>query len=291
MNKKGLTLAFTTACISGLSIYLNKFGVKGIDSSIFTFSKNIVVAIFLFSIILLFKQDLNLKAKQWMKLVVIGLVGGSIPFLLFFKGLQLTSGVSAAFIHKTMFVFVTILAVIFLREKVNKKFLVGALLLLIGNAVFLKTYFPIFDYGSGLILLATLFWAVENIISKHTLKELSSKVVAFGRMFFGSLFILGYLAFTDKLVLVSQLSFNQIGWILVTSMFLFLYVVTWYESLKLLKASVATSILLFGSVITTILTLNFTLHTVVGSVLLISGLVLTTRCYKFISLEKQKYIS
>ena len=53
-NKKGLLLVFLTAVISGFSIFINSYGVKGFDSSVFTFSKNIVVALFLFSIIIFF---------------------------------------------------------------------------------------------------------------------------------------------------------------------------------------------------------------------------------------------
>ena len=277
MNKKGLILAFTTAIISGFSIYLNKFGVTGIESSIFTFSKNIIVALFLFSTVLLFKENLNLKLKQWIKLIMIGLIGGSIPFLLFFKGLQLTSSASAAFIHKTMFVYVALLAVLFLREKITKKFLAGSILLLMGNAIFLKVYYPIFDKGALYIFIATLLWAIENIISKHTLKELSSRVVAFGRMFFGSMFILVYLIFAEKIVLLNTLNLNQIGWVLITTIPLFLYQITWYESLKYLKVSTATSVLLFGSVITSLLNLTFTLQSVAGSLFIVSGLMLTTK--------------
>ncbi|MBS3112836.1 EamA family transporter [Candidatus Woesearchaeota archaeon] len=293
MNKKGLILAFTTAIISGFSIYLNKFGVTGIESSIFTFSKNIIVALFLFSTVLLFKENLNLKLKQWIKLIMIGLIGGSIPFLLFFKGLQLTSSASAAFIHKTMFVYVALLAVLFLREKITKKFLAGSILLLMGNAIFLKVYYPIFDKGALYIFIATLLWAIENIISKHTLKELSSRVVAFGRMFFGSSFILVYLIFSEKIVLLNTLNLNQIGWVLVTTIPLFLYQITWYESLKYLKASTATSVLLLGSMITSLLDLNFTLRSVAGSLLIILGLILTTRLFsviKVLSMERLTFL-
>ena len=113
-NKKiGLMLVFFTAIVSGFSIFINSFGVKGFDSSVFTFSKNIIVALFLFSIILLFNQFNELKKlnkKHWSQLVTIGLIGGSIPFLLFFKGLQLTAGKTSAFIHKPSFIYIELFA-------------------------------------------------------------------------------------------------------------------------------------------------------------------------------------
>ena len=281
MNKKGLLFILGTAIISGISIFINKFGVKGIDAYLFTGAKNIIVAIFLFSLILLAKDFKKLKAmskKDIGTLFLIGLFGGSIPFLLFFKGLQMTSAAQGAFIHKTMFIWVGILALVFLKEKLSKGILIGALLLLAGNFLLLRLTNFVFTTGDLLILGAALFWSVETVISKHALKELDSKIVAFGRMFFGSLIILGFLAFNGSLSLVSTLSSTHLLWILITSLFLVGYVFTWYSGLKHVKASIATSILLLGSVITTGLNIAFAEAVIVpsqiiGIILLITGLV------------------
>jgi len=265
MNKKGLGFVLGTAIISGVSIFINKFGVQGIDSSLFTGAKNVVVAIFLFSLILLakdFKKLKELKLKDYAKLFLIGLLGGSIPFLLFFKGLQMTTASQGAFVHKTMFVWVAVLALVFLKEKLDKGIIIGAVLLLLGNFFLLKMNGFVFTTGDLLILAATLLWSTETIISKQALKTIDSKVVAFGRMFFGSLIILVFLIITNKISLISTLTGTHWLWILVTSLFLFGYVFTWYSGLKTIKASVATSVLLLGSVITT--TLN---HLFAGAVI------------------------
>ncbi|MBW2991135.1 DMT family transporter [Candidatus Woesearchaeota archaeon] len=280
MKRQGLFFVLGTAMISGISIFINKFGVKGIDAYLFTGAKNIIVAIFLFSLILLamdFKKLRALSKKDYAKLFLIGLFGGSIPFLLFFKGLQLTSAAQGAFIHKTMFLWVGILALIFLKEKLNKGILIGAVLLLAGNFLLLKLNNFVFATGDILILAATLFWSIETIISKHALKTLDSKVVAFGRMFFGSLLIIVFLGVTGKLVLITTLTSTHFLWILITSIFLLGYVFTWYSGLKHIKASVATSILLFGSVITTVLNLVFAdvvivPSQIIGMILLIAGI-------------------
>jgi len=50
---------------------------------------------------------------------LIAIVGGSLPFLLFFTGLSLASAPSAAFIHKTLFIWVAFLAVPFLGERLG----------------------------------------------------------------------------------------------------------------------------------------------------------------------------
>ena len=286
MNKKALMFAFFTAIVSGFSIFVNKFGLKGFDPYVFTGLKAVVVALFLFSMIFFigeFRELTKLTKKQWLKLGVIGLFGGSIPFLLFFKGLSMTSAASGAFIHKLMFIFVTIGAVIFLKEKVNKYFIVGAGLLLIGNILLLNVtssfVSSVLTKGNLLILIATLLWATENLISKHVLKELSSRIVAFGRMAFGFFFILLFWIFTGRMEAAFSTTLSQLTWVLLTSAFLFLYVASWYYALQRLKASVATSILLLGSPITTLLSIVFlntpiTIYQGFGMLLIIAGIVM-----------------
>ncbi|VVB81404.1 EamA-like transporter family protein [uncultured archaeon] len=281
--QRGYYLVFGTAVISGISIFLNKFAVKCLDPYFFTFSKNVLVAVFLFSMLLLMGEWAELKAlkfKQWLQLIIIGLVGGSVPFLMFFKGLQLTSAATASFMHKTMFIYVAVLAAVFLKEKISRRFLVGALLLLLGNYLLVKSLG--FDAGALLVFGATLLWAVENVISKYVLKDLSSRVVAFGRMFFGSLFIIVFLAVNGSISQILSLSVSHVEWVLFTSILLLLYVTTWYEGLRTIDVSTATCILLLGSVITTGLQFAFgdatpTIAQAIGVVLLIAGVVATVK--------------
>ena len=130
-QKQGVLLVLATAVISGFSIFLNKFSVSTIEPSVFTFLKNLVVAVFLASILLLTKETKALKQlsrKQWSQLAAIGLVGGSVPFLLFFNGLAMTSAAMGAFIHKTLFIYVSVFAFFLLKEKLNKKIFAAAFL-------------------------------------------------------------------------------------------------------------------------------------------------------------------
>src|SRR3972149_5145265 len=60
-----------------------------------------------------------LRPRQWGGLLILGVIGGSIPFLLFFTGLAQASAPSAAFIHKTLFIWVALLAIPFLGERLR----------------------------------------------------------------------------------------------------------------------------------------------------------------------------
>lgn len=279
--KKGLLLVLLTAIISGFSIFINQFGVSVVNPYIFTGLKNIAVAILFCGILLMMKDWRLLKKlskKQWGLLVLIGLIGGSVPFLLFFKGLFLTTAAGGAFIHKTMFIYVAVLAAIFLKEKIDKRFLFGSLLLLLGNAFLLKFIPHSLGKGDLLVLTATLFWAAENIISKYALKNLPSRIVGWGRMFFGSIFILMFLLITGQLSLIINLNLNQINWVIITSILLFAYVITWYCGLKYVPVSLATSILLLGAPITTFLSFVYsgtiTPKEIFGYILVVLGIVI-----------------
>lgn len=278
MNKnKGLLLVLGTALISGTVVFISKIGVTVINPYIFAGLKNIIVALVVVGWLLMLKDWQLLRSlnkKQWLLLLGVGLIGGSIPFLLYFKGLSLTTPVQAAFIHKTLFIYVAVLAVVFLKEKISRGFLIGGLLLLLGNILLLRIIPHQFGWGDFFILIATLFWASENVLSKYLLKELPSRIVIWGRMFFGSIFIILFWLMTGQAHLAASLNIQQIGWVLITSVFLFGYLATWYTGLKYLKVSVAATILLLASPITTLLSLLF-----LGQILVLSqvlGIVLIT---------------
>lgn len=100
---------------------------------------------------------------------------------------------------------------------------------------------------------ATVLWAIEAILAKRVMGQVSSNVAAFGRMFFGAIVMLLYLALTGKLSVVASLSGQQVGWIALTLLLLLGYVSCYYAGLKHAPASIVASILVLGSVITSLL--------------------------------------
>ena len=276
MKNKGIYLVLTTAFISGLAVFLNKFAVTfWSNSSVFTTAKNLIVAVLLTSLIILMKKFYELKTlslKDWWRLIVIGFIGGSVPFLLFFKGLTMASATNAAFIHKTLFIWVALLAIPFLKEKISKLQIFALGLLVFGTYLFAGPLKIKFGSGEFLVFLATIFWAVENIIAKITLRNVSPLTTAWGRMFFGSIFLLIYLVFSSGL---SQIfvPLGGIGWLLLSSAILFGYVITWYTALKSLPATVSTAILVIAAPITALLDSIFVTHYLKPTIL-ISGLII-----------------
>lgn len=281
-------MALATAFVSGFAVFFNKFAVDfWQNSSVFTTGKNLVAALFLTSLILLLKKRTELKnltKKQWLQLVVIGFVGGSVPFLLFFKGLSLASAVNAAFIHKTLFVWVAFLAVLFLKEKTSVLQWLALAVLFAGVYLFSSPGDFKIGYGEILVFGATLIWAVENIIAKKVLENISALVVGWGRMFFGSFFLLVYLVATGDIVQLLKFNFNSWGWLVLSGAILFGYVVTWYSALRRAPATVVSSILVLAAPITALLnsifiTHQFKISLLWPTVLILTGVLLVSGLY------------
>jgi len=283
--QKGILLAFGTALVSGIANFVNKGGVTLVkDPFVYTAIKNLITAGLLLGVLLLFKnfkQLKSLKRLDWLKLTLIGLVGGSIPFLLFFKGLSLTSAASASFIHKTMFIWVALLALPFLKEKFHW-YQYGALsILFLGNYVLVGPKAWSWGAGEMMVFAATLIWSVEFIIAKKVLKTIHPNIVAWARLTIGVFFLLLFLLATGRADTLLSVSLAGWMWSLLTGFILLFFVLTWYHALKRAPATLITSVLVFASPITTFLDellrknqLSF--NNAIGSLIIIIGIALFT---------------
>lgn len=257
--KKGIKLALLTSIISGLAIFYAKMAVVKIDPLILTSSRNLFVGAFFlifFALTKRFSQLKKLTKKDLIMLLSIGVVGGSLPFFLFFSGLTLTEAAVANIIHKTLFIWVSILAMVFLGEKFNLAYFVGYLLIVLGTFYFAPSQVTL-GRGELLILGATLFWAVENIIAKKVLSRLSSEIVGLARMAVGSLILLVIVFAQGKLGLFLTLGLKELLIITSGAAILFFYVYTWYKALKYAPASLVTMILSFSVVVGAVLNRAF----------------------------------
>ena len=124
MNQKyiqGIKLALLAAIISGLANFLNKeIIISGINPVSLTTIKSGLAGLALIGLALPLLKTQKLQKTDWLKFVIIAIVGGSIPFILFFKGLALSTAIKGSFIHKTLFIWVALWSLIFLKEKFNK---------------------------------------------------------------------------------------------------------------------------------------------------------------------------
>jgi drug/metabolite transporter (DMT)-like permease len=250
----GLGLALATAAISGLSIYVNAFAVKQLpDATLYTTLKNGVAAVILVGVLLAAGGRADVRAldrRAWVRLATIGVVGGGIPFILFFSGLARASAPTAAFIQKTLFVWVALLAVPLLGERLGWVQIAALGTLFAGQFLIAPPTGVRWGSGETLIAVATLFWAVESILAKRLLREVPPMVVGAGRMAIGLVVLVGYDAVTGRLSGIAGLNGTQWAWALGTGVLLSGYVATWFGALRRAPASMVTSVLVVGAIIT-----------------------------------------
>ncbi len=257
----GLGLVLTTAVVSGISTFVNAYAVGNTSSDGFVTVRNLVVVAMLVPLAFLAARYRpmpgQLRVQDWGRLALIGVVGGSVPFLLFFRGLELATAAggatTASFLYRTLFLFAAVFAVVVLRERLHPGFLAAAAVILAGCYLLLSLTSVVWTDGSLYVLAATVLWAGEYTVSKRALADLPSTTVALGRMGFGGAILVGYLTATAQWGGVAGFSPVEWGWVGVSALLLTAFVATWYTGLARIDLGVATSVLVLGYPVTWLL--------------------------------------
>ncbi|HEX6287104.1 MAG TPA: DMT family transporter [Acidimicrobiia bacterium] len=264
-RRKGILLAAGTAVISGFAVFLNGYAVRAwaevSDATTYTTAKNLLagLAIGLFGLGMSKaasprRPSIPAGTKSRVMLVAIAVIGGSVPFALFFEGLARASSAQAAIIHKTLVVWVTLLALVFLRERIGWPH-VGAIGLLVWGQTVLAGGLGALSWGSGetLILVATLLWSVEVVVAKRLLPEVSYATVAKARMIGGAAVLVAWTLVRGADVEWAALTSSRMIWVVVAAVFLSGYVLTWFAALSMAPAVDVTAVLVGGALITAFL--------------------------------------
>lgn len=263
-RRTGILLAVGTAVISGFAVFVNGYGVRAwseiSDSATYTTLKNATAALILVVLGVAAANRGNGKAldravvrDHWRGLTAIAVIGGSVPFLLFFEGLARATSGDAAFIHKTLVVWVALLAVILLRERIGPVHVVAIAILVAGQAALSGVGGIEFGSGEWMILGATLLWSVETVIAKRVLADVPAVTVGIARMAGGSLILAAYVLVLGGLSSLGEVTGAHFGWIAVTGLTLAGYVGTWFAALKRAPAVDVTAVLVGGALITALL--------------------------------------
>ena len=288
---KGIYLAFITALISGFSIFLNKYAVGIVTPPLyFTAVKNAVVALLILLVVINSKKLSSLKnlsRKELGLLLSIGVIGGSIPFYLFFTGLSQVSAINAAIIQKLMIVWVALLAGPILKEKLTKLQFTAVTVLFLSNFVIGGFKGFTFSTGELMIFASTLFWAVEYMLARKVLKSVDPDVVVLFRMGIGSLLLLGATFFTPTAKNV-KLDSQSLFWMTLSVGLLFGYVISWYRALKFAKATTVVSILVASTLITNVLSAIFVTKTVTPEIAVQTALIIVGSVLFYISAKQEK---
>ncbi len=259
----GVGVAVLTAMVSGVSIFVNGYGVRAKafgNPSAYTTAKNLVAAVILIAILAAATASRSSggwtrpRGTQWIGLGLIGVFGGGVAFILFFEGLARASSVHAAFIQKSLVVWVAIGAVIVLRERLSVAHL-AAIALLVGGLIGVEGGLRGFRFGSGelMIAAATLLWSAEVIVAKRLLASVSSATLGVARMTIGIAVLITWTVMSGKASGLLHAGAVDWKWALATGALLAVYVTTWFAALARAQAVDVTAVLVLGAVITALL--------------------------------------
>ncbi len=261
--KRGIYLTLLTAVISGFSIFANKIFVMQADPLAFTTVRNMLVGLMLLVVVVgsgAIKSLKLLRIKDWSKLLFIGIFGGGVAFALFFSGLAQIGAVQGNLIHKTLFLWVTLLAIPLLKESLHPVQIIGYLFIILATFVVGGPLILTLNTGALLVLAATMLYAVENVVAKIALKNIDPKVVGMMRIWIGLPVLFMITLVQGKGQLLFAASTLNLPPLITSSLFLTGYILSWYHGLKLIPVSLAASILAIAPIITNLLISIFITH-------------------------------
>ena len=263
--QQGIKIAVAAAFISGFAIFVNGLAVLRFDdATVYTTAKNLIAgAVLVIALITTLVVSPDPRSAQalrsaWPTLAVIALLGGAVPFVLFFEGLARATSTNAAFIHKTLVVWVALGATFILRERITAVH-VAAIGLLLGGHLMLSGGFGGSAFGRAelLVLGATLCWASEVLIVKRLMVTVPYQVAAVSRMVGGSAILVGWLAIKGDLGGLGGFAPSQWAWLVFTGTTLAAFVGTWYAALSMAPALDVTAVLVPGAVLTGLMNAGF----------------------------------
>jgi drug/metabolite transporter (DMT)-like permease len=273
----GTLFAIITALVSGFAFVANKFFLVTLDPTLFTSLRTFFVGMGFF-LISFYKNKLSFKnfnRVSWKILLAIGLVAG-FGFLAFFNGLKLTTAGRAAFLHKLLPLFITFFAFLFLKEKIKRKQVYAMIIMILGAYLISSSAITLeIAIGDILVVIATILFAIENIISKYAMiKKESNFVVSFCRMFFASIVLFSIVLLMGSFDQLLLITYEQVVYIGISVSLLFLYVYFWYYSISMIKVSKASTLLLLSPPISLFLSYLFLAESLLPLQIIGSGLIL-----------------
>jgi drug/metabolite transporter (DMT)-like permease len=289
--------------VSGVSVFVNSYGVRaGATPAVYTTAKNLVAAAVLSFVALIGwtvrtrrigsaaanfvttapearEVPATRRWVEWLGLAYVGVVGGGLAFVLFFDGLAQSEPAPAAFWRDTLVLWVAVLAVLFLRERLRWWNFVAIVLLFSGEVVVSGGVGQLAaNRGELDVLISSALWALEVVIARRLLRTRSPATLAIVRMGLGALTLIVYLAASGSLGQLGAMNADQWHWALWTGLLLSAYVATWMSALARARATDVTSVLASSALITWLLQLvagtTVVSGNTIGLVLVVAGAML-----------------
>ena len=242
--------------------------------------------------LLIFQQKVTNKEiiislrNKWKKYILVSIFSAFMPVLLFL-GVELTSASSASFLLNSNIILIPLFAIIFLKEKMKKNYVIGILISTIG------LFLVIFDtnllaitevsldviYGNLLAFGSGFAWALYTVFLKKFFADENPILVTFISLLMGS-FYLVFFAFAIPPYVSMTLDFLGIVLVLVIAVLATSLAYSfWLSLLKILpttQTGIIQSFVPMTSVLLSFIFLNETITYIfgIGGVLIIIGIII-----------------
>lgn len=183
---------------------------------VFAGMRFLIASFLIFIVLISMKQDLKVKIKVLLKLLVLGILQTSLQYFFFYNGLAYTSGIKGAILASSGTFFVVILAhFIYTDDRINWKKTIGLILGLTG--ILLVNWgkggvSSDFSFrGEGFLIIAGFINSLATIFAKKLSKNLNPILINGWQMFLGaSLLIVVGLTGMDS----NTMTFSSKAWVL-----------------------------------------------------------------------------
>lgn len=247
--RTGPWLVALAAFLWAIDAPFRKFLTGDLSSTTIVFMEHILIAlVVLFWLWPCLSEFKKLNWRGWGALIFVSLGGSALATIFFTQSFHYLNPSVAILLQKIQPLIAILLAVIFLKEKLNRQFWLWAVIALVG--AYVVTFpnlsvsgFSLAGGGMGVImaLLAAFFWGGSTVMGRYLLSELSFKAVTALRFLSALVFLFVIQLYYGRLNEITSASGKDWLYIFIIAIIaglvsLFIY----YRGLKFTTASVAT---------------------------------------------------
>lgn len=140
-DNKWILYSILTAIFTSTTTIISKIGLNDIDSVLATFIRTVIVFIILIFIVIIKKKYVYLKdiSKKSLRYVIYSGITNTLSWLFYFASLKDGETSIVFTIEKLSIVVTILLSVIFLKEKLNRKQIIGIIIIVIATSLLMFT--------------------------------------------------------------------------------------------------------------------------------------------------------
>lgn len=230
------------------------------------------------------RDSLKINRKDIIPFSILGILGVTLFHSIQVLALEYTTAVNSSILVNFNVPFIAIFAMIFLKESLTRKTVMGIFVSFIGAVIIVingsLSGFQSINIGDILIISAGIFWAAYSIAGKKTMMRKSPLSITSFSFLFGTIFLFPLAFFESRFSFIGGVTELGLGSVLYLSLLcsVFAYI-CWNSSMKVEKSSKVAMFLYLVPLTTSIMAWFLlgeviTIYTVIGGALVIFGVYL-----------------